>query len=700
MMSFDDDRHEDSADLRHRAEEFLSDNERLSSGPPSHAEAIRLIHELQVHQVELELQQAELRASRDELELQRARFVDLYDFAPTGYLTLTSDGRITEVNLAGASMLGSKRARLVGQELRPFLATEDREPFTACLARIFGSGEREQLELTISGDGPNSRVARLDAVLGSGGDDCRNSLSDITARREAERALLLRDRAMQTVSQGIVIADPNVPGHPIVYANPAFSTITGYAEDDVIGRDSGLLEGPESDVETLRALRRAIASGEAHAVEILHYRKDRTPFWDAISTTPVRDDHGALTHHLTVHADVTERRRLEESLRQAQRMELMGRLAGGVAHDFNNLLTIINGNSEALLQLPLGEEPAELVHEIGRAGQRATTLTHPLLAFSRRQVLRPQVLNMNLVAAELGVMLHRLIKGDIEIRTRIEATTPFILADLGHVEQVIINLAINARDAMLDGGTLTIATADVDVEHDPQRSILLALGHDAFLKLEVIDTGSGMDATTRAGAFEPFFTMKAVGQGTGLGLSTVYGIVKQSEGHISVDSTLGRGSAFSVYFPTVAAPPSERRPQVATGLPRRGTESILVVEDEPSILALIRRALSQNGYTVHDGSNGVEALRIVSDPAIGIDLLLTDDIMPGMGGRTLAERARVERPALTVMFMSGYPDDESLREDLGHAATSFLSKPFATTELASKVREALDQRANRRQSAP
>jgi CheY-like chemotaxis protein len=370
-------------------------------------------------------------------------------------------------------------------------------------------------------------------------------------------------------------------------------------------------------------------------------------------------------------------------------MEAVGQLAGGIAHDFNNLLTAILGNTQLLLRdLPPGDTKRQDVEEIRKASERAASLTRQLLAYSRRQMLQPEILDLNVVVAEMDRMLRRLIGEHIALNTVLAPELGRVRADPNQIEQVIVNLAVNARDAMPDGGKLTIETANMELDESFAQAHLGAVpGHYAMVA--VTDTGSGMDASVRAHLFEPFFTTKEVGKGTGLGLATVYGIVKQSDGYISVYSEPGRGSSFKVYLPRIQTPQSAA---TASGKDRldRGTETILVVEDEAAVLALSRRALEMQGYVVLAAADPAAAIRVVERHGGMIHLLLTDVVMPGLSGRELADRLIARRPGLRVLYMSGYPGDAVVQHGALPVGSAFLQKPFSPDGLARKVRDVLD----------
>ena len=395
--------------------------------------------------------------------------------------------------------------------------------------------------------------------------------------------------------------------------------------------------------------------------------------------------------------DITDRRRLEAQLRASQKMEAIGQLAGGVAHDFNNLLTAILGYCNLLLEETPADSPQRPdLEEIRSAGERAASLTRQLLAFSRRQMLQPRVVNINELIRQLEKLLRRLISEDVELDTALAASLPSVRVDPASFEQILINLVVNARDAMPTGGRLTIETADAEL------GAVLAGGLDhiavvagRYVLIMVTDTGHGMDAATQARIFEPFFTTKEQGKGTGLGLATVYGIVKQSGGYVFVESEPARGTVFKVYLPVVesaAVAPDEQARR--SSQQHRGSETVLLVEDEDAVRALAREVLRRHGYAVLEARHGVDALSVVERHADPIDLMITDVVMPHMSGRDLAERLSAARPAMKVLFMSGYTDHAVVHRDLT-PGTAFLQKPFTPDVFARKVRQVLDEQAAR-----
>ena len=401
-------------------------------------------------------------------------------------------------------------------------------------------------------------------------------------------------------------------------------------------------------------------------------------------------EHGGERVVLAIGRDLTERHRLELQMRQAQKMEAVGRLAGGVAHDFNNLLTIIQGYSDLLLeQLRPGDAIRELLDEVLKAGERAAALTHQLLAFSRQRGPAPKVLDLNAVVTGITTLLGRLIGADVRLEVRLSPDTGPVLADGGQLEQVLMNLAVNARDAMPEGGTLTVATGNAGLDAADLRPYP-GQRPGRYSVLTVSDTGVGMDEATLARVFEPFFTTKGE-KGTGLGLATVYGIVHGSGGHVEVASEAGRGTTFRIYLPQVeggAAPGPAAAPSAE--LPR-GRETVLLAEDEGGVRALARHVLSECGYTVLEAADGEEALRVAAAHAGPIDLLATDVVMPRLGGRELAERLLPKRPGTRLLYLSGYANDPLLSQGVTGGPAGFLQKPFMPRDLAQKVREVLDR---------
>src|SRR5713226_2276376 len=419
------------------------------------------------------------------------------------------------------------------------------------------------------------------------------------------------------------------------------------------------------------------------------YGSEETASCSRCSSASERSATTGIAYYETIVRDVTEQRRLQEQLLQSQKMEAVGRLAGGVAHDFNNLLTVIISYTDLLLEdLGRDDPKREDVAAVRKAAEGAAALTHQLLAFSRKQVLQPKVLDVNATVATTEKLLRRLIGEDIQLVAKLASGLGRVKADPGQIEQVIMNLAVNARDAMPAGGQLTIETANVEMDQAYVRGHPLAQP-GRYVMLAVSDTGIGMDEETKAHIFEPFFTTKEMGKGTGLGLATVYGIVKQSGGFIWLYSEPGQGTSFKIYMPRVDESAERATPAAAETLPR-GTETVLVVEDAPAVRAVTRQVLERQGYTVLEAPNGEAALVLATKHHGPIHLLLTDVVMPGVNGRQVAEQLARPRPDMMVLFTSGYTDDSVVRHGILESGIAYLQKPFTPDSLARKVREVLD----------
>lgn len=517
--------------------------------------------------------------------------------------------------------------------------------------------------------------------------------SDVTEQRRAEAELrritdLLRAVADST-TDAVFVKD--LEGRYLL-CNPAAAQFMGRSAEEIIGRTDEEFFAPESIRLIMERDREVRESGQAitQEEELTTHGVTRTFL---ATKAPYRDQEGRVAGVLGISRDITDRKRLEQQFLQAQKMEAVGLLAGGIAHDFNNLLTVINGYCDLLLEQAAPEAASrDLLQEIRKAGDRAAALTRQLLAFSRQQVLEPKLLNLNEVIRDAGRMLNRLIGEDILLTTSLKAETDLVKADPGQIEQVLINLAVNARDAMPRGGRLTIETQQIFLDETYCRSVP-GLMPGYYVLMAVTDTGCGMDASTQARIFEPFYTTKRTGHGTGLGLATVHGIIRQSRGHISVYSEIGHGTTFKIYLPLVEDTRSEMPPRAPRTMPT-GSETLLLVEDEDALRAMSRHILSSCGYTVLDASNGPEALQLAERHSGTIDLLVTDVVMPLMSGRELAGHLHPLRPDCKVLFLSGYTDDAIIRHGVLEAEVAFLQKPFTPASLVQKVREVLDSSRN------
>jgi PAS domain S-box-containing protein len=615
---------------------------------------------------------------------------------PLAYLLLDADFHIVDWNPTAQKIFGYKKEEVLGmgppfEKLIPIAERARMENIRARLQTGDMAAHAVNDNLTSDGRVITCEWHNTPLVEGGAFVGVLSVAQDVTGRLEAEETLRLRDRAIQAVSQGILITDPTLPDNPIIYASPGFERLTGYTQEEVLGRNCRFLQGPQTDPDTVAQVREAVRASRPCSAEILNYRKDGTPFWNALSISPVLDGDNQATHFVGVQADVTERRVLEAQFRQAQKMEAVGRLAGGVAHDFNNLITIINGFSELVLATFRSDDPArERVAEIKKAGERAASLTRQLLAFSRQQVLAPVVLSLNSVVTDLEKMLRRVIGEDIGLAVSLQANLGRVKADAGQIEQVIMNLAVNARDAMPRGGKLTIETKNIRLDEDYAR-LHADVRPGRYILLAVSDTGHGMTPEVQARIFEPFFTTKEKGRGTGLGLSMVFGIVKQSGGFLEVYSEPDVGTVFKVYLPRVEEPVSTGRSHQGIRTAVRGSETVLLAEDEDAVRTLTRIILTGNGYKVLEARDGSEAIRIAREHRGRIHLLISDVVMPGLGGRELSERLVALHPEMKVLFLSGYTDDAVVRHGVLQEKVNFLQKPFSTVALAQKVREVLDE---------
>jgi PAS domain S-box-containing protein len=508
-----------------------------------------------------------------------------------------------------------------------------------------------------------------------------------SAHREKEIAQLLLDEVLAQAPVGIAVFDDSLR---FVRVNATLATMNGVAMEDHVGRRPSELTPACGSIQG-ETLSRVLATGETLAEQRSSGALQNGSKRDWLTNYfPVRGAQGEVTGAGVIVIDTTARNELEAQLLQSQKMDAVGRLAGGVAHDFNNLLTVISSYSQMALETLREGEPLHAdMQEIRTSADRAARLTRQLLAFSRKQIMQPQVLDLNRVAMEMERMLRRLIGEDVVLALALAQDLGDVTADPGQIEQVVMNLVLNARDAMPDGGRLEISTANVTVSEGTLADASLPPGN--YVTLRVRDTGTGMSEDTKTHLFEPFFTTKDTGKGTGLGLSIVYGIVKQSGGEILVHSESGRGSTFIVYLPRVTSPPLRMpRTENPTGFVAGGSETILLVEDDGALRALALRVLRDAGYVVLEAGGASEAIELGRSYAGEIHLLLTDVVMPQASGRIVGERLQAQRPNVQVLFMSGYTDDVVFKRGVQAAEANFLEKPFTPDQLTRRIRELLD----------
>jgi len=650
---------------------------------------------------------AVLRARPEVEALRQEQFLvaALMEHVPDSIYFKDAEGRFLRVNRALAERTGLRDpSEAIGKTDFDLFAPQHAEAARLTEREILRTG-RPVLNLEERETWPDGRSAWVSttkmplrdaagAIVGTFGIS-----RDITGRKEAERRRAESEArfrtAFMTSTDAYLIA--SLKDGVILEANDQFLAMYGFRREDVIGRQShelGLWPHPEEREDLVARL---AAEGQVRNFEAHACRKNGQMFPVLASVAVLPGEGPPLI--MSIIRDVSEQRRsaealhsLEEQFRQAQRLEAVGRLAGGVAHDFNNILTAITGYAQLLLADFREHDPRRSdIEEILAAAQRATALTRQLLAFSRKQVLQPRVLDLNDVVRGLEKMLRRLIGEDVNLVFAPSDGLGAVRADPGQIEQVLLNLAVNARDAMPGGGRLTVETANVALD--------AAYAHDhpgvapgAYVLLAVTDTGTGMDAETRSHIFEPFFTTKELGKGTGLGLATVHGVVSQSGGHISVDSEPGRGTAFRIYLPRAEAAPEGAAAEPAAPRAGRGHETVLVVEDDRAVRDVVAATLVQRGYRVLQAPDGVTALKLAAGADGPIHILLTDVVMPGMQGRELAQALTRRHPGLRLLYMSGYTDDAVIRNGVLEEGTPFLQKPFTPEALVLRLREVLDRR--------
>lgn len=654
-------------------------------------------------------------AARENQPNSEIRYRRLFEFAVDGILVFDlATGKIIDVNPSMARLLARPRCEFIGKELREIGLLEKEvcsealkklrdEDFVRyeCLPLKTSEGECRAIEFVGSAyeEGDNRAV------------QC--SVRDITGRKLAEREKSELAAQIEHQRRRLVDIVANVPGivwessgEPdsaaprIDFVSAYVETMLGYTVEEWLATPDFWLSvvHPEDKESAIRRATEIFASRQAGTNSFRWIAKDGRVVRVETQSVAVCDDTGKPIGMRGAAMDVSERRQAEEALaqseaqiRQSQRLEAVGRWAGGIAHDFNNMLTVINGYSELTLRrLKKDGTLRANIEEIKKAGERSALLTHQLLAFSRQQALKTEVIDLNRVISETSSMLRRLISKDIRLVARLSPDPSLVGADAGQLSHVIINLVANARDAMPQGGVLTIETSNFTVSDEFEELTGQPVKFGSYVELRVGDTGLGMNAETQRHIFEPFYSNKDVGLGTGLGLAMVRDIVKQSGGYIFVGSAVGKGSTFKIYLPRVDEKVDAPENEKAFEQSPKGNETILIADAEDSVRALTRRVLEEGGYRVIEARNGIEALSIFERRDCKIDLLLADAVMPQMGGHELAEKLAPTRPTMPVLFMSGYSDDASVRRETSEFGANFIEKPFTPDLLARKVRELLD----------
>ena len=613
------------------------------------------------------------------------RYRRLFEAAQDGILILdAATGKIQDANPFIATLLGYAHAQFIGKELWEIGLFKDKTASKEAFHNLQRDGYIRYDDLPLeTSNGKRIAVEFVSNVYAVGDAQViQCNIRDITPRKHLEEGKRQSDRLarnlVESLPHRILVKDRD---SRIVFCNANYATDMGSTVAEIIGKDLAALYGPTLAAAYVADDRDVMESGVTRDIQEPHLVAGEER-WIHTLKVPYRDELGAVVGVLVVFEDITRHKQLEEQSRQSQKLEAVGRLAGGVAHDFNNLLTVILGYCDLA-------PPSVDMEQIRQCAERATNLTRQLLVFSRNQVLAPRILDLNLVVSAVDRMLQRVIGEHIDLRTKLATDLGSIEADAGQIELAVMNLVVNARDAMPNGGQLSIETANVDLDADyagahhgtlPGRYVMLA----------VTDSGAGMDAATKARMFEPFFTTKAQGKGTGLGLATVYGVVKQSHGHVWCYSEPDRGTTFKIYLPRTDAAPPVDAPASETAV-QRGAETILVAEDDELVRTIVVRMLSLDGYTVIATNNGADALREMQARGGTVALVISDMVMPGMTGLALRKQLLAAHPGVKTLLMSGYTGEVALRDGDLESGTGFLQKPFTRDSLARKVRELLDR---------
>jgi len=639
-------------------------------------------------------------SSSDVVDIMRESLGDYAIFA------LDIEGRVVNWDASAQKLFGFNREEIIGEAHSVIFTTSDVENETADreLMTALQTGRAKGERWMARRDGSRFWGSFIVTLLRDDIGEPRGYLKlvrDLSDQKETEESLRHSEDQFRFLfesnPQPMWIYDADTLAFLAV--NESALRKYGYSREEFLLMTIKDIRPPEDIPAVLKAARQ-ISPGFNYSGQWRHCKRDGSVINVEVTNYSVVIKGKDL--RLVQAIDLTQQKRAEEALyeseeklRQSQKMESIGRLAGGIAHDFNNLLTAIIGYSElSLAELREGDPLRNNILEVSRAGERAAALTHQLLAFSRRQVLQPRVIDLNSVVFDMNRMLRRLLGEDIVLITQLDSSLGKVKADPGQIEQVIVNLAVNARDAMLQGGKLTVETANIELsEQDVQNNPNQKPG--PYVIIAVSDNGTGIDETIIEKIFEPFFTTKEMGKGTGLGLSTVYGIVTQSEGHIQVQSELNKGTTFKIYLPRVDGEVEPAAEIVEAQSQYRGTETILLVEDDEIVRRMAQMILERNGYRVLVATNGGEALLICEQYEKSIDLLLTDVVMPRMSGRVLAERLFSLRPEMSVLYMSGYTEDAIVHHGILSEGTNFIEKPFTPDALARKTRLLLDKAGKR-----
>ncbi|MHB0858151.1 MAG: PAS domain S-box protein [Anaerolineae bacterium] len=643
----------------------------------------------------IERRQAEL-ALRDSEQ----RYRSIFETAANLIIAVDANGIVMDCNSRSLATLGYAQGDIIGQPLSMVLHADSTAAAQGAILQVLRQKgySHDQEYRMVRRDSSFVDVSCSASILpGTDGEGDRILciFDDITERKRTQARLALLNTAVEQTVEAVILTDTS---GTIEYVNPSFEQITGYSREEAIGQNPRILKSGKQDTAFYQTMWSTLGAGQVWSGALVNTAKNGSQYEVHATISPVFGDRGQVNHYVAIQHDVTHERSLEAQLRQSQKMEAIGRLAGGIAHDFNNLLTVINGYSETVVKtLNPADSLRQDIEEILKAGRRASALTRQLLAFGRRQMLETRVVNLNEILDRMGRMLQRIIGEDISLELNLCDALGNVRADPSQIEQVIVNLAVNARDAMAEGGTLSLETCNVDLM---EQLVSVGAKPGPYVVLTVRDTGCGMSAEVQAHLFEPFFTTKKPGLGTGLGLATVFGIVQQSGGAICCESEIGRGTAFRVYLPRVDEAPSEQpADSPATEIPR-GTETLLVVEDQDEVRELAVRMLRRLGYTVIEAGDGIQAHHLFLSRSSHVDMLLTDVIMPEVSGPELVERLRALRADLPVLYMTGYAFEALSSNAMESLGESLIHKPFTYEGLARKVRQVLDSAPSALHTAP
>lgn len=628
--------------------------------------------------------------AEEDLRKSELLYQSLVENLPQSIFRKDLTGRFTYASARFCQALGRKPEQVVGQTDLELYPREQAEKYRQDDRRVVETGKVfEAIESRFSPGGTEQiyHVTRMPLHDEHGQTvGVQGILWDITQQKRAEETQ--RRLATAVEQSGEVIFITNVDG-AIIYVNPAFEKVTGYSRAEAIGQNPRILKSGKHDAAFYRTMWDTLIQGKVWTGRLINKRKDGALYEENATISPMRDSMGRITHYVGVKLDITREVALEEQLRQSQKMKAIGQLAGGIAHDFNNIMTAILGNCQlAARKVSSDARLSGFIEDIKQSALRASLLTRQLLTFSRKEVTRPQVLNLNDVVVGMNDMLARLIGEDITFVVNPAPSPVVVKADISHMEQIIMNLVVNARDAMPEGGTLTVSTVNLKLTSTGTGQYAKVKPGNYAL-LSVTDTGIGMSEEVKTHLFEPFFTTKETGKGTGLGLATIYGIVTEANGQIVVQSEPGKGATFEIYLPQMAeALEAAGETQKAKPL-LGGKETILLVEDETIVREMAREFLTELGYSVLEAKNGTAALQIASKHPGPVHLLLTDMVMPKMTGRTLAQKLAIKRPQMKVLYMSGYPRSAEISRTLLPDGAAFVPKPFSSESLGQSVRQTL-----------